>query len=318
METFDFITLDLETANSYRESICQIGITTVKDGKIKDVKSWLINPETFFDDFNIRIHKITPQTVAGKPTFKDVWPEVLAYINDGKIGNILFAHNARFDIKALEATLYRYKLPIPYILFGCSLAVSRRAWPGEPSYSLESLCQKFNIHPGGHHAGEDSRTCAEIMLLACTQKKVDLTKEFESEEDLNNIENKFQIYFGELSENGYLPSVCQRVSKANRIKKIVGDESKHDPDSIFYQKNIVFTGALSSMKRAEAQQIISDIGGINQNGVNRETNFLIVGQQDYRIVGEDGMSSKQEKALRLIENGASLEILSEDDFLHSI
>ena len=72
------------------------------------------------------------------------------------------------------------------------------------------------------------------------------------------------------------------------------------------------------MKRTEAQQIIADIGGFNQNGVNRDTNFLVVGQQDYRIVGEDGMSSKQEKAIKLIEKGADLEILSEDEFLRSI
>ena len=87
---------------------------------------------------------------------------------------------------------------------------------------------------------------------------------------------------------------------------------------LIYQKNVVFTGALSSMKRTDAQQIIADIGGLNQNGVNRETNFLVVGQQDYRIVGEDGMSSKQEKAIKLIEKGAALEILSEDEFLRSV
>lgn len=318
MEIFDFITLDFETANSYKESICQIGITTVKGGKIKDVKSWLINPETFFDDFNIRIHQITPLSVKGKPTFKEIWPEILTYIDHGDKSNIIFAHNAQFDIKALEAALYRYQLPIPHILFGCSLAISRRTWPGEPSYSLESLCRKFNIQPGAHHAGEDSRACAEIMLLACAEKGVDLTKDIESEEELKNIEDRFQIYLGELSKEGYLSCICQRLSKSNRIKKIIGDESKFDSDSIFYQRNVVFTGTLSSMKRAEAQQIIADIGGINQNGVNRETNFLIVGQQDYRIVGEDGMSSKQEKALKLIEKGASLEILSEDDFLRSI
>ena len=44
----------------------------------------------------------------------------------------------------------------------------------------------------------------------------------------------------------------------------------------------------------------------------------IVGQQDYRVVGDDGMSSKQEKAIKLIEKGSTLEILSEDDFLKNL
>jgi len=45
---------------------------------------------------------------------------------------------------------------------------------------------------------------------------------------------------------------------------------------------------------------------------------LIVGQQDYRVVGDDGMSSKQEKAVKLIEKGATLEVISENDFLRNL
>lgn len=318
MEIFDFITIDFETANQYRDSVCQLGITTVKGSKIKDVKSWLINPETFFDDFNVRIHGITEEMVKDKPTFAELWPAIIPYLGNEKVGNIVFAHNANFDIKALIATLSRYQLPFPSLFFGCSLAVSRRVWPGEPSYSLSSLCNKLGIMPGEHDAGEDSRACAEIVLLAAQEKGVDFTKEALSGEELAEIENKFQFFFGEFNHDGYLSSVCQRINKAARTKQIIGDESKNNPESIFYQKNVVFTGALSAMKRTDAQQIIADIGGFNQNGVNRETNFLVVGQQDYRIVGEDGMSSKQEKAIKLIEKGADLEILSEDEFLRSI
>jgi len=46
--------------------------------------------------------------------------------------------------------------------------------------------------------------------------------------------------------------------------------------------------------------------------------ILVVGQQDYRIVGDDGMSGKQEKAVKLIEKGSFLEIISEDDFLRNL
>ena len=115
-----------------------------------------------------------------------------------------------------------------------------------------------------------------------------------------------------------IPSTCKRKQKAKLLQAIKGDKSKENPDSIFYQKHVVFTGTLSSLRRLEAQQIIADIGGINQTGVNKETDYLIVGQQDFKIVGEDGMSSKQEKAIKMIEKGATLEILSENDFLRSL
>ncbi len=72
------------------------------------------------------------------------------------------------------------------------------------------------------------------------------------------------------------------------------------------------------MVRASAQQVIADIGGSIGGNVTRDTDFLIVGQQDYRVVGDDGMSSKQEKAIKMIQKGAPLEILSEDDFLKNL
>lgn len=318
METFDFIAIDFETANEERDSACQIGITTVKRGVIKDVKSWLINPETHFNYFNKQIHGITEEMVKNQPTFKELWPTISSYFGDEEVGSLIFAHNATFDINVLLCMLDRYNIPVPNGLFGCSLAIARRTWPGEPSYSLSSLCQKFKIRPGLHDGGEDSRACAEIILLAAQKTGVNFTKEILSEDDLNEIENKFQIYFGDFSQEGYIPCTCRRASKSKVIKAIIGNSEKNNPDSIFYQKNVVFTGTLSSMKRAEAQLLIADIGGYNQNSINKETNFLIVGQQDFRIVGEDGMSSKQEKAIKMIEKGALLEILSEDDFLQSI
>lgn len=43
--------------------------------------------------------------------------------------------------------------------------------------------------------------------------------------------------------------------------------------------------------------------------------ILVVGQQDYRVVGDFGMSNKQKKALKLLEKGQDIEILSEIEFL---
>ena len=45
MSMINFVALDLETANAYRGSICQIGITEVINGKIQPSKSWLVKPK---------------------------------------------------------------------------------------------------------------------------------------------------------------------------------------------------------------------------------------------------------------------------------
>ena len=122
--------------------------------------------------------------------------------------------------------------------------------------------------------------------------------------------------------DGYRPCTMRQIYEPVKKEKqpdiIVPDSSKINPESIFYGKKVVFTGMLSSMIRRDAHQIIADIGGILEKSVTKETDYLIVGQQDYRIVGEDGMSGKQEKAIKLLEEGGHIEILSEEDFLQNI
>ena len=44
MKGLNFIAIDLETATKERFSICEIGIAIVKDSKIIDSKSWLVQP----------------------------------------------------------------------------------------------------------------------------------------------------------------------------------------------------------------------------------------------------------------------------------
>ena len=63
---------------------------------------------------------------------------------------------------------------------------------------------------------------------------------------------------------------------------------------------------------------IVDVGGIATDSVTTKTDILVVGQQDYRKVGDSGMSHKQTKALQLLEKGKDIEILSESEFLRRI
>ena len=59
-----FNAIDVETANADPSSICQIGIVIVRNGLIKGQLSLLVNPETQFSGFNVRIHGIDHAKVA--------------------------------------------------------------------------------------------------------------------------------------------------------------------------------------------------------------------------------------------------------------
>jgi DNA polymerase III subunit epsilon len=54
-----FVVVDLETANPQMSSICAIGIVTFENGKEVDAEMLLVNPQDYFDPYNVAIHGIT-------------------------------------------------------------------------------------------------------------------------------------------------------------------------------------------------------------------------------------------------------------------
>jgi len=302
----DFITIDFETATAQRDSPCEIGLTFVENFEIISSKSWLIKPlYDEFDSFNIFIHGIQPEDVADKPEFNELWNEIKPLIEN----KFLIAHNAGFDFSVLRRTLEAYDLPFPELEYSCSYIFSRKVWEGLPAYDLKTLCNHNNIALNHHRAEADSRATAELAIKAFKKNGVTSKDEFPE---------KLQTNIGRLYEGGYKPSETKRICRTKDLVKIVGNPEKHNKESIFYGKTVVFTGSLSSMVRSQAQQAIANIGGINGGGVTKSTDYLVVGQQDFRVVGEDGMSSKQEKAIKYIEQGSEIEILSENEFTRSL
>jgi DNA polymerase-3 subunit epsilon len=301
----DFITIDFETANAERSSPCEIGLTFVQDYKITETKSWLIKPKQYprFDSFNVHLHGIRPEDVANCNEFNLLWDKELKHLIEGKF---LIAHNAGFDMSVLRNTLQVYQIPFPKIQYTCSYIFSKRVWEKMLSYDLKSLCNHNGIELKHHRAGEDSRACAELCIKAFDLFNVKTYEDFPE---------KLRTTIGQIFDGGYNPCETKRISKPKDLSNIIGDITKHRPESIFYGHKIVFTGTLSSMVRSEAQQIVADIGGINSNTISKDTDYLIVGQQDFRVVGDDGMSNKQEKAQKLLVQGVYIEVLSESDFL---
>ncbi|TKI48234.1 BRCT domain-containing protein [Lysinibacillus tabacifolii] len=77
----------------------------------------------------------------------------------------------------------------------------------------------------------------------------------------------------------------------------------------FYNKQIVFTGALSTMTRAEAAKKARACGGLMQGAVTKDTAFVILGHN------RRGKSTKHLKAEQLIQLGYDIQIIAEEDFI---
>lgn len=85
-------------------------------------------------------------------------------------------------------------------------------------------------------------------------------------------------------------------------------------NSPLFDKVFVFTGTLERMTRKEAMQLVVDHGGQCGDGVNKKTNYLVLGNNDYCTTIKDGKSTKQKKAEQFKLSGADTEIISENVF----
>lgn len=305
----NFVALDLETATMYRDSICEIGIAVVENGEIKESRNWLIKPPgNEYYDFNIAIHNIHPEDTADKPEIKEVWKEVVPYLE----GKVVVAHNTAFDMYVLRDTFIENDITFPSFANFCSCRLAKKV-VNCYSYSLDNVCAIMEIEMDGHHrAKADAEACAKVFIK---------TLEMSGALSYADLMDKYHFNCGIFTNNYFRP---QRAIKDYSNKKklvisdIVGDPSKVDEDNYFYDKEVCFTGKCMYAVRKDLLQMVADIGGIPANSVTSHTDILVVGQQDYRVVGESGMSSKQKKAMSLRDKGQDIEILSEAEFLSMI
>ena len=87
--------------------------------------------------------------------------------------------------------------------------------------------------------------------------------------------------------------------------------------SLFYNFAAV-NGTLEKMSRREAMQYVVNLGGICGDGVTKETNFLVLGNNDYCKSIKGGKSSKQKKAEKLQIDGYDIAVISENVFYEMI
>ena len=195
----DFVAIDFETATSGAKGICSMGICVVENNKVLLRKEILIKPEPFeFNEYNIKIHGITPQMVADKPNFKELWSEIFPYLND----RIIIAHNASFDIGALLTTLNMYNIEYPNFKYLCTVKLSQKAYPMLESHKLNALADALGIDFSHHHAGDDAYVCAMIMCRILMDFKINTIEE---------LIDKFEIGVGRIYSGLHIP--CKKNKK---------------------------------------------------------------------------------------------------------
>lgn len=156
-----YIAFDVETPNYANDRMSAIGITVVEYGEIVQKISTLINPQAEFNYFNIQLTGITPEMVADKPSFPELWQEIEPIMRSG----ILVAHNAPFDMSVLAKCLHHYRIDWRQLApYACTCAMGRACYPRLENHKLNTLCDYREIELNHHDAGSDSRACALLLL----------------------------------------------------------------------------------------------------------------------------------------------------------
>ena len=156
-----YIAFDVETPNYANDRISAIGISVIENGRVIDHFDTLVNPETHFAPFNIQLTGITPEMMVGKPTFPELWEKIQPIMGSG----LLIAHNAPFDMGVLARCLNDYQIEWqPFPSYACTCVMGRTCYPNLNNHKLNTLCEYLQLDLDHHHAGSDSRACAELLL----------------------------------------------------------------------------------------------------------------------------------------------------------
>jgi DNA polymerase-3 subunit epsilon len=284
-----YTVVDLETTglDPQWNDIIEFGAMRIVDGEVTDKYTQLVNPGYEIDEFITELTGITNEMLATAPAVNAVLPAFLDFVGDG----IIIGHNVNFDINFIYDTCMSV-LDKPFKNdFVDTMRLSRRLFPQERHHRLCDLIERFRVGEAVEH-----RALADVEQT-----------------------NRCYLFMKDHIESNGISIESLRPTKAGfSAKDIQASTTDFDETSPVYEKVFVFTGTLERMTRKEAMQLVVDRGGLCGDGVNKKTNYLVLGNNDYCSTIKDGKSSKQKKAEQLKLSGCDIEIISENVFYDMI
>lgn len=161
--------IDVETTGGAAryERITEIAIVLHDGEAVLDTFSTLINPERSIPWNITQITGITDEMVAHAPRFFEVAKQIVEMTE----GAIFVAHNVSFDYNFIREEFARLGYAYTRKQL-CTVRLSRKVFPGLPSYSLSNLKRHFEIYAErSHRALDDTLATVQIFerILAAQQ-----------------------------------------------------------------------------------------------------------------------------------------------------
>ncbi|TDE05481.1 exonuclease domain-containing protein [Flavobacterium hiemivividum] len=169
--------LDIETTGGQfnEEGITEIAIYKYDGHEIVDQFISLVNPEIPIQPFVVKLTGINNAMLQSAPKFFEVAKRIIEMTNDC----VLVAHNADFDYRILRTEFRRlgYDFNLRTL---CTVELSKRLLPEQPSHSLGKLVRALGIPMADRHraSGDALATVKLFKMLLDKDLEKEIVKDF--------------------------------------------------------------------------------------------------------------------------------------------
>lgn len=312
----DYIVIDTETTGLDCKYDSLIEICGIKYRNNEEVERFerLVKPEKYYiaddeddienyvevngkyvsyvDAFITSLTGITNEMLVDAGTMEEVIPKFIEFIGN----DILVGHNIGFDARFINKCICTLDGEFKNQMVD-TMRISRKLLPELQHHRLKDLVKYFNISGKKAHR-------AEVDCEYTQQCYIELKKLL-------------------IDNYGSLDNYLETIKKKSRSHTLhVGDFTTENTifneDGDIYNKTFVFTGTLEKMTRKEAMQTVVDLGGHVGTSITSNTNFLVLGNNDYNPILRGAKSAKLKKAEKMKLDGEPIDIVSENVFYQMV
>ena len=173
----DYVVLDLEMTglNPKTDRILEAGAVRVRDGKVTDIFSQMINPGRKLTEKVTEITGITNEMAEQGADMDTAMQSFFAFLGE----DILVGQNLIFDYSFLKQWAVNHKITFERSAID-TLKIARKCLPAEEKKTLENLCRYFGIERcRGHRAYEDAAQTQKVLECLWKQYGEDQPELFE-------------------------------------------------------------------------------------------------------------------------------------------
>ncbi|GAB7078544.1 3'-5' exonuclease [Megalodesulfovibrio paquesii] len=177
IEDYDFVVLDTELTgfSPSQDAIVSIGAVRIRGMRLAPADSFaaVVNPGRAMPKASTLVHRITPESVQGRPALEEVLPGLVEYLN----GSLIVGHHIGLDMQFLNRALRRTlggELASPCIdTLRLAQVYEAEQWENyydrfqsNVSYQLHDLAVRYGLPLFGRHESlQDALQTAYLFLF---------------------------------------------------------------------------------------------------------------------------------------------------------